>query len=227
MTNRRPLIRRWMLLWSIGFLACACSSDLFRPDKASVITRMEADPYEVDPDQTIRITVTVEDDDKNNLRYEWSADGGQFVLPADQATIVWKAPAVGGTFRITVTVSNEKKSATRSVSVTVRSFAKPRVEILSPKTGDYAVQFENLAVRAVAAHNNGIHHVSLFVNDALRETQSGQSSNQYNFSFTLSEPSGQAEIKVEATANTTGVTDRDSVRITVEGLVLGKSKARK
>jgi hypothetical protein len=205
-----------------SLLALACSTDLFKPAKPPVITRMEASAYEIDPGMTVQVSVSVDDDDAPVLVYRWSADGGQFIPPVDQSAVAWKAPAAGGNFVITVEVSNEKKSAGRSITVTVRSFAKPGVEILSPKNGDYVVQHETLFVRAVAAHSNGINHVDLFIRDILKETRSGHSSGQYDFAWPVSESAGPAEIKIEATANATGVTGRDSVRVTFEGIVLGK-----
>lgn len=199
-----------------------CSPDIFQRPKAPVIVSLEMSAYEVDPGDTVRVTVTVQDSKDDVLHYEWSTNGGQFIQPLDRPDVRWKAPAVGGSFTITVTVSNEKKSSSQSGTITVRSYLRPYVEILSPKNGEYYVQYTTLNVRVQAQHSNGIHSLSLYVSDTLRTVESGHPGEQYDFMYQLSDSAGSTEIKVEAIANTTGTMGKDSVNIVIEGIVLGK-----
>lgn len=210
------------LIFLIEYIGC--SPDIFQKSKAPVIVSLEMSAYEVDPGDTVLVTVHVQDSKDDVLHYEWSTNGGQFIQPLDRSEVRWKAPAVGGAFTITVKVSNEKKSSSQSETITVRSYLRPYVEILSPNNGEYHVQYTTLNVRVQAQHSNGIHFLSLYVNDTLQTVESGHSSEQYDFTYQLSDSAGSTEIKVEAIANTTGTIGQDSVNIVIEGIVLGKGK---
>lgn len=220
MTFKRHIYFFLLPVLIIGMLHC--STDLFEGPKPPTIVSLVMSAYEVDPGDTVQVTVTVEDDDDRTLRYEWSASGGLLIPPSDRAQVLWQAPAVGGEFSITVRVSNEEESASRSGTVTVRSFLKPYVEIQSPEDNDYFVQHSTIEIQIKARHNNGINQVRLYIDDTLRITQTGHSSEQYNFSYVLIDPAGPAEIKVEAVANTTATVGQDSIDIFIEGIVIGK-----
>jgi hypothetical protein len=217
------------LRWSvrIALIAAAiqfsgCNSDLFKSNEAPEITALQLDSYEVNPADTVTATVTVKDDDQN-LTYEWTTDNGQFIPPTGGSQIKWKAPATGGSCRITVKVSNDEKSSSKSQTVTVRSLADPSVEILAPTEGGFWVQHSVLTVNAHARHENGIARVELYLNNHLKTTASGHSSSDYTLASPLDEPSGQATVKVLAVANVTNRVGADSVQIVIEGVVLGKA----
>jgi len=56
------------------------------------------------PGESTTITVTADDGDGDPLSYTWSANGGQ--LTGTGATATWTAPSTGGSFTISVTVSD-------------------------------------------------------------------------------------------------------------------------
>jgi hypothetical protein len=204
----------------------SCSSDLLNPDKKPEISSLTLDRYEVDPGDTVTVVVTVRDSKNKALAYGWTASGGQILLPSDQATARWKAPSTGGSYRIKVTVAEGEKSASRTTDVTVRSLVLPDVMILSPQAGAYVIQHDSLSVTARARHDNGIERVRLFINGDLKKTADGGSGENYSFICMVDEPSGGATVRVEAVARVTHLTRSDSVRITIEGLVPGKSGRR-
>ena len=205
------------------FWISTCSSDLFNPPKAPEITGLELDRYEVDAGDTVTMTVLVTDSKDPSLHYEWTADNGRFIPPLDKPQVKWKAPVAGGIYTISVKVSNEDKSASRTQNVTVRSFAIPDVKIIEPGDGSHWVQYSTLSVTAHARHENGIARVDLFVNNHLKATLNGHPADGYAFTCDLNEPSGQAVVKIEATANVTGMAGKDSVSISIEGIVQGKT----
>jgi hypothetical protein len=201
-----------------------CSSDIFEIVKVPEIESMSFSAYEVDPGDSVRITLKVKDTDEI-LHYNWSASGGDFIPPTDQVEVIWKAPREGGQYRITVKVSNEKKSTTKSQNVTVRSYTEPVVEILVPQNGDYLIQHSEITIQVFAQHNNGISHLDFFIDDTLKKTINGHIvSSEYEFPYQCSESPGEKEIKIEAFANITGTVGRDSIQVVIEGIVLGKDK---
>ncbi len=201
----------------------SCSTDLFNPEKPPQITGLTLDRYEVDPGDTVTAAVTVRDAKDKALAYGWTATAGLFLLPSDQSTVRWKAPSTGGPHRITVTVTGEEKSASRSTDVTVRSLVLPDVLILSPQAGSYAVQHDSMEVRVRARHDNGIDRVRLFVNSSLKKTADGGAGEVYTFVCPVDEPAGEASVRVEAVARVSLLTKSDSVSIYIEGVVPGKA----
>ncbi|MBN2201032.1 hypothetical protein JW777_03690 [bacterium] len=203
--------------------ALSCSTDLFNPEKPPQITGLTLDRYEVDPGDTLTAAVTVRDAKDKTLAYGWTATAGLFLLPSDQPAVRWKAPSTGGPHRITVTVTGEEKSASRSTDVTVRSLVLPDVFILSPQAGTYVVQHDSMQVRVRARHDNGIDRVRLFINSGLKKTADGGDGEIYTFDCPVDEPAGNASVRVEAVARVSFLTKSDSVSIHIEGVVPGKA----
>lgn len=212
-----------IMMVSFLLVILECSSDIFETVKPPKINRLTASSYEVNPGDTVIVTVEIEDTDKT-YDYTWSKDGGTFIPPEDQPQINWIAPAVGGTYHLGITVTNEDKSSDKEISITVRSLEKPLVEITSPKSGEFVVQYSQISIEADAQHNNGIQQVHLYINDIVRDNLGGHESSLYKFSYKLSdtEPVGKIEIKVRAIARVTGVAGQDSITVVAEGIVPGK-----
>jgi hypothetical protein len=200
-----------------------CSSDLFNPPKAPEITGLTLSRYEVDPGDTVVAAVSIRDAKDQILHYDWTASGGRFLPPLDVSQIQWKSAAEGGVYLLTVKVSNEDKSSSRSQDITVRSFALPDVTILAPEDNAYFVQYSTLAVSARARHDNGIARVDLFLGANLMATLNGRTNGMYSFTCPLDVPSGPIWVRIEAVANVTGRAGSDSARIHVEGIVPGKA----
>ena len=125
-----------VILACLYIIGSGCNSDLFKLKVVPVITDLSADQYEVDPGDTIRVVVTVDDD--SALQYHWTATGGQFLPPMNQPAVLWIAPAEGGTYRLTVTVSNgDGDSDPSSEYINVRMKEPPK--ILSVECSAYTV----------------------------------------------------------------------------------------
>jgi hypothetical protein len=226
-----PRIAHWAAVALTFMLACSAASDLFNPTrkpeiKSPAIQSLELDKYELDPGETATATASATDANGQALSYEWTVSGGQLLPPLDRSQVKWKTPVVGGAYRITVTVSNEEKSASRSVSATVRSPVGPVVKILSPSEGSHRMQHTTLSVTAQARHDNGIARVDLFLNGILQATSNGRTDARYDFTCALEEPAGPASVRIEAVANVTGRVGSDSVGIVIDGLIIGKSARR-
>jgi hypothetical protein len=226
-----PRIAPWAAVALTVMLACSAASDLFNPNKkpeikSPEIQSLELDKYELDPGETVTATVSATDANGQTLRYEWMVSSGQLLPPLDRSQVRWKMPAVGGVYQITVRVSNDEKSASRSVSSTVRSLVNPVVKILSPSEGSHWIQHTTLSVTAQARHDNGIARVDLFLNGSLKATLNGWPSERYDFNCALEEPAGPAKVRVEAVANVTGRVGSDSVGILIDGIIIEKPASR-
>ncbi|HDQ46214.1 MAG TPA: hypothetical protein ENN17_12085 [bacterium] len=204
------------------FLIAACSSELFNLSSSPVIERIEASAYEVDPGDTVTVKVIVKNDNDDPLQYTWTATGGRIIPPVNESEIRWIAPARGGIVTLQVTVANEKKSTEQSILITVRSHILPQVQIVAPKTDAFIVQNSLVEIRAVARHDNGIQQVDFIVDGSLCSRQAGTRDDNYRFEHRFVHPSGPLSIVVKATANVTGDVGADSVRVHVEGIILGK-----
>ncbi len=206
----------------IGMVLLHCNADLFKPKQAPVIEQLRTlnDVYQYNPQDTVTIVVIANDPEGGVLRYEWSAGGGQLLLPINRDTVRWVAPVVGGTYSIEVKVTNQNdKSTTDEISIEVLSRANPTVKILSPTDGDFIVQFSDITISASAFHVNGLQSVTLFINDSLISTQPPHGgSNIYNFPYRVDLPAGSNGIRIEA-LSTVGSLGQDSVRINVEGIL--------
>ena len=187
------------------------------------ILSVECSAYTVDPGDTVDVSATLTNSADPGLDYRWTAEGGIFLPPVSQPQVQWKAPAVGGVYRITLTVANDDKvSEPFSQTITVRSFAAPYVEILTPADNSVFLQYTQVEVTVQANHQNGIESVSLYTDETFITRLNGMASEEYKFTFQMDKPAGIHLIRVEAVAGTTGVIGTDEVAVRVEGVVLGK-----
>jgi hypothetical protein len=203
-------------------ILAACSSDLFRINEKPVIEGLHADDYEVHPGDTVRVWAEVKDGDDEVLTYAWSAAAGTFIPPANGSEVYWKAPAGGGSFLVTLTVSDESESVSSSLQIIVLSMQKPYVRLLYPVPGKFYVQHDTAHVRAMATHENGIRNVRLFLRDAEADVPAGRSGDRYIFICPVEGEAGPAELKVTAVSNNILQQASDSVSVFVEGVLIGK-----
>jgi hypothetical protein len=125
------------------------------------ILSVECSAYTVDPGDTVDVSATLTNASDPGLDYQWTAEGGNFLPPVNQPQVQWKAPAVGGVYRITLTVArNDKVSDPYSQSITVRSFAAPYVEITTPADNSVFLQYSQIEVVVQANHQNGIFYLT-------------------------------------------------------------------
>ncbi|MCK6622466.1 MAG: hypothetical protein HUU32_09925 [Calditrichaceae bacterium] len=203
--------------------------ELLDPDEPPVIQSLKTanDFYQFNSGDTVTVMVLASNPEEGPLSYAWSASGGELLLPRDREQVKWIAPAVGGLYDIVVKVSNLKeKSVTDTLEIQVISPEAPLVEILSPREGDFLVQFTEITLSARAFHVNGLQTVSLFVNDTLKITRPYQpGSDVYNFNYTLDLPGGPNFFRVEAVAGISGAVGADEVRVIIE-VILPKGGRR-
>jgi len=117
---------RNIMMLILCFVMVTCDSDLFKSKEVPVITDLSADLYEVDPGDTVHVSVAVENENGEALQYKWAADGGQFVPPVNQPQVLWIAPGDSGDYRLTVVVSNaDGDSDPYSETIHVRDVEPP------------------------------------------------------------------------------------------------------
>lgn len=224
-----PIFKKTLLaLAALTALFPGCDSNLFGSKQPPVIEdiRTDNDIYKVYPGDTVTVVVTATNPEEGSLSFSWSADGGDLLLPHNRDELQWVAPNIGGgRFTIEVTVSNvSDKSATASVQIEVISQDNPTVQILSPKDGEFLVQFTEITISASASHPNGLQSVKLFVNDTLKTILPPHNNNDiYEFEYLLDLPGGPNIFKVEAVAKNTGFLGSDSVTVSIE-VILPKKK---
>ena len=207
-----------------GLFILHCGLDKLLLEEAPVLAELSLSTYTADPGDTIQAVIAVERANGDALLYDWSVTGGTILPPENHDTVYWKVPFTGGLYNISIEVTNEHdKSSSVQQNITVRSYEVPQVEIVSPASGAHFAQYATIPVKVHASHQNGIAHVSLYINDLLQVTVEGKSNaTQYDFSIELNQPPGNIEIKAEATGTLAVETGMDSVIIMTEGVVLGK-----
>lgn len=87
-----------------------------------IIESLIANPTSVQPGGQSRITVSARDPENDPLTYNWSASGGILSSTTGAGEKIWTAPSATGTYRVTVTVTDNQPGRTpvsRSVDITV------------------------------------------------------------------------------------------------------------
>jgi len=84
-----------------------------KPPEVGEIQSDDADLI-VMPLDTVRFWVQATDPENGTLSYDWSKSGGQFLGSVTGSEVTWVAPAVGGSFNISVKVSNAEKEKRRN-----------------------------------------------------------------------------------------------------------------
>jgi hypothetical protein len=185
----------------------------------------DAAGFVVQPTKTAKFWVIATNPEEGVLTYQWTAAGGEYIGSRQNDTLTWRAPITGGQYSVKVEVSNSDKSVTRSREISVPSLNAPQVNITSPKSNEYLVQESSVIVSAMAISENGIFQTDFYVNDSLVSSQSGNSNNNYEFSWIVREEAGPAEVKISATSIQTRLVGRDSIVVNVEGIIPGKLNA--
>ena len=214
------------LIITIVLFACDAAEGLFTDRKAPNVNPIQSEiGFEVDPGDTLRLTVNATNPEDGELGYEWSADNnaGTIIGSVNETTFLWKAPLSGGTYRISVKVSNDYKSTTNYVDVIVRSKLNPYVNISAPSGGTYLIQFTPIIMEFEAVHNNGIALIYIYINDQKIDSLVGLTQTDYSYNWNVSASSGDKEIKVVAISKITDKVGSDSINVTIEGIIPGKS----
>ncbi len=181
------------------------------------------------PQDTILAVISATNPLEGPLQFAWYADGGNFLQPADQDSVLWVAPVKGGVYHLRVDVSNQDGTThAPKRQVVVISTSEPVVNILQPQANAYFTVGQTVDVKVRAEHENGIALVNLLVNGNLA-AQSDQAQNQiYEFKLTLDETMvGKTVLRAEAFAgNQMATKGSDEIVILVGGIVAGGNERR-
>jgi|GEM_PF-2548917 len=97
----------------LSLLIFGCDSEDDKENSAPVIQSIVISPNPVLPGETAGLTVTAVDPDADDpdiefdsLRYDWSAQAGEFITSTDQAYVEWRAPTETGRFGFEILVSD-------------------------------------------------------------------------------------------------------------------------
>jgi len=204
----------------ICFFACNLMNDTQAPQVGAIQSNSG---FTVDPSTEVKFWITATDPEGGQLSYKWSINGGTILSGTKSDTLRWRSPSVGGgSYPLSVEVSNESKETTQEEVVTVLAYTSAEVSILSPLENTYIVQHSQVEVEAKVLPNTQISEVQLFVNDSLIKAQLWQSNSIYSFNWNVKTEPGVAEIKVKA-IRVTNVSNSDSIYINIEGILPGKS----
>jgi hypothetical protein len=123
--------KRWIVTIVIVVVAVvlAIVLDTMLANHRPVIIGLGADPENTIPMGSCQIVCTTSDADDDELSYNWSASGGE--IDGEGTTVTWTAPESGGSYNITVTVTDGRGGEdTGSVLITVRSNDAPIITSL-------------------------------------------------------------------------------------------------
>lgn len=98
-------------------------------NRRPVITRLAAEPEGVLPSGICQVICNATAFNGGNLSYNWSASGG--TITGEGAAITWTAPPSGGSYNVTVTVTDSHgDNATRQITIPVRANSSPSITSL-------------------------------------------------------------------------------------------------
>jgi hypothetical protein len=209
----------------IIFFACDVAEDLVTDRKAPNVGPIQSNVGfdNVNPGDTLELSVSATNPEDGDLSYEWSANGGNIIGSINEIIIRWRSPLNGGTFRISVKVSNDYKNTTKFVDIEVWSPFNPYVNINFPTDGSYLIQHTHTDLNFDAVHNNNIALIYIYINDQIVDSMDGlQQSNYVYEKWNVDNPAGDTKIKVEA-ISTNYLFGSDSINVIIEGIIPGKT----
>ncbi len=141
-----------ILLIGIILLMVSCEKN-----HAPVIHSITCSPESGKPGTVFTLAVVVSDEEGDVLKYNWSAESGEFTDSTNQVQVKWKSPIDGSgkTFDIAVSVTDEKAAANSSHQIKLASNSEPVVtDIRSYPTTDAAGAEFAVKVIATDADND-------------------------------------------------------------------------
>ena len=90
---------------------------------APMITSMSANPITVEPGEASTISVSANDQDNDDITYDYSVNGG--TISGSGSSVTWIAPSTTGDYSITVEVSDGELTDSETVSVSVEDEPQP------------------------------------------------------------------------------------------------------
>jgi hypothetical protein len=206
-----------VLMVACGFSGCEELSKLVQPNEPPVIDRLFALRDRLYPGDTTTVKVEAHDPEGGSLSYKWRAEGGSF-SSTTESHVVWTAPIAAKSYKITVTVRNDKGKETEdSILLTVQEFVgRPTVKIIQPADGAFIPGIGETTIEAVATPENVIEQVEFRVGT---ENPVFDNSQPYKIQWRVEGRSGP--VTIIAKAYRTGAPSDpgvDSVRVNIEGV---------
>ncbi len=132
--NRKIFVFIVLILMAALVVSCGLEK-IIAGVEGPLLSNITLTSYTVDPGDTVRASIEVEEANGEELSYSWSANGGTVIPPVDRGFVDWKVPIESGTYTITVEVTNEHETSTKSENVIVRDLPEP----LAPELGSIAL----------------------------------------------------------------------------------------
>ncbi len=217
-----------LVIFILFLIACNAVEDLVTEKEAPEVSPIQSDKgFTVDPRDTVTFSVTATNPGEGSLSYDWSTETNSFLGSNRSNSVIWKAPLSGGQYWIKVDVSNNDKTTTQTDEIEVKSPDNPYVNISTPAAGEFLVQGTSIDINFEAIHSNGISQIFVMINDSIIFSRPGHTlRTQSDYVYTwvdVSAPAGEAEIKIQARAAITDSVGVDSVNVTIEGILPGKT----
>ena len=117
-------MKRFILLSVMVFGLLSCSNDCKSPTEsqnhAPMIKEIIKDLSEVPTNRWVTLTAIATDEDGDSLTYYWSASAGRIdAYETTENPTRWESPNDPGEYTVTCTVSDGKKTNSKSISITV------------------------------------------------------------------------------------------------------------
>jgi len=97
-----------------------------------VLKKLGDNTYIVNPTDKIKLDVTAQDRDGDNITYNFSCDEGTLSdINEKSGTAIYEAPNEGGEYTITVTASDGKRSDNKTIIIKVNHY--PLIQLISPQ----------------------------------------------------------------------------------------------
>ncbi len=218
-----------LLLLVLG--ACQSVDDILNPKHPPRLSDagVQLSQDRVMPQDTICAKIQATNPLDGPLQFVWHADGGNFIQPADQDSVLWIAPVNGGLYHVWVEVGNkEGTTISPKRQVVVISTSEPVVNILEPPANAYFTVGQTVLIKVKAEHANGISVVNLYINGALKAQNDGALNQIYTFQLVLDDSMvGKTLLRAEAIArNQMATKGSDQITILVGGIVAGGNEQR-
>jgi hypothetical protein len=218
------------LLFVMLLLLLACKENAVENNEGPTVSNIfcSRSNFTLDPGDTVIFWIVASDSAAAELGYKWSAEAGTFLSSFTRDSVRWRAPGIGGVYKIQVEVSNNYDSTVKEASITVLSSSSPYVKIISPSANDVLVQNDLVEYKAECGHANGISEVRFFIDSVLYHIPPAGNCNSskinvYSCTWQVNKETGVVELKVEAeSCNHEAPTGSDSILVKIAGIIAGK-----
>jgi len=129
-----------ILISFLFLIIISCSKDdtpTEPTNNAPKIQSVSASPSTVKVNETTSLTCVATDEDGDDLTYTWSSEEGTFPNGASGSSVSWKAPSEEDTYKVSLVVSDGKKTDQDEKSIVVEKADSPSLAI-TPQNLDFS-----------------------------------------------------------------------------------------